>query len=145
MYICFQLPNTAVYSVYSLAKNLTLKSMNVSIANKYRKTVMLYYIMKYKPHVDHVRNVMAHAQKPDLVFQQNGRVHLNRRGVGQFSRLLAVEQCGSADRPWIDHVPTYSARLLATHSISIFPLNFPSRASTCAIRFRTAYTEHIVL
>jgi len=31
--------------------------------------------------VQHVRNVMAHAQKPDLVFQRNGRVHLNRRGV----------------------------------------------------------------
>ena len=27
--------------------------------------------------VEHVRNVMAHAQKPDLVFQRNGRVHLN--------------------------------------------------------------------
>jgi len=24
---------------------------------------------------------MAHAQKPDLVFQRNGRVHLNRREV----------------------------------------------------------------
>ena len=87
--------------------------------------------------VEHVRNVMAHAHKPHLVFQPNGRVHLNRRG-GQFSRLLAVEQCGSADRPWIDHVPTCSARLLATHSIRIFPLNFPSRASPCAITFRTA-------
>jgi len=41
------------------------------------------------------RNVMAHAQKPDLVFQRNGRVHLNRRGC-QFSRLLAVEECRSA-------------------------------------------------
>jgi len=92
--------------------------------------------------VEPVRNVMAHAQKPDLVFQQNGRVHLNRPGGGgQFSRLLAVEQCGSAVRPWIDHVPTYSARLLATHSIRIFPLNFPSRASPCAITFRTAYTH----
>ena len=40
-----------------------------------------------------VRNVMAHAQKPDLVFQRNGRVHLNRRGC-QFSRLLVVEECG---------------------------------------------------
>ena len=62
-------------------------------------------------------------------------------GGGQFSRLLAVEECGSADRPWIDHVPTYSARLLATHSIRIFPLNFPSHASPCAITFRTAYTS----
>ena len=27
--------------------------------------------------VEHACNVMAHAQKPDLVFQRNGRVHLN--------------------------------------------------------------------
>jgi len=38
---------------------------------------------------------MAHAQKPDFVFQRNGRVHLNLRGR-QFSRLLAAEVCGSA-------------------------------------------------
>ena len=38
---------------------------------------------------------MAYAQKPDLVFQRNGRVHLNRRG-GQSSRLLAAEVCASA-------------------------------------------------
>ena len=45
---------------------------------------------------------MLHAQKPDLVFQRNGRVHLYRRGC-QFSRLLAAEVCASAvvmlDRP----------------------------------------------
>ena len=45
---------------------------------------------------------MAHAQKRDLVFQRNGRVHLYRRGC-QFSRLLAAEACASAvvmlDRP----------------------------------------------
>ena len=45
---------------------------------------------------------MAHAQKPDLVFQRNVRVHLYRRGC-QFSRLLAAEVCASAvvmlDRP----------------------------------------------
>jgi hypothetical protein len=45
--------------------------------------------------VDCVWNVMAHAQKPDLVFRRNGRVHLNRRGR-QFSRLLAAEVCASA-------------------------------------------------
>ena len=39
----------------------------------------------------------AHAQKPELVFLRNGRVHLNRWG-GQFSRLLAVEECGSAGK-----------------------------------------------
>jgi len=38
---------------------------------------------------------MAHAQKPDLVFQRNGRVNLKCRGV-QFSRLLAAEVCASA-------------------------------------------------
>ena len=41
-----------------------------------------------------VRNVMAHAQKPEFVFPRNGWVHLNRWGR-QFSRLLAVEECGS--------------------------------------------------
>ena len=42
--------------------------------------------------VDCVRNVMAHAQKPDFVFRRNGRVRLNRRGR-QFSRLRAAEVC----------------------------------------------------
>jgi hypothetical protein len=45
--------------------------------------------------LDCVWNVMAHAQKPDLVFRRNGRVHLNRWGR-QFSRLLAAEVCASA-------------------------------------------------
>ena len=67
---------------------------------------------------------MAHAQKPELVFLRNGRVHLNRQG-GQFSRLLAVEE-------W--------RRLVATHSIRLFPLHFPSRASPCATRFRVRST-----
>jgi hypothetical protein len=40
-------------------------------------------------------NMMAHAQKPEFVFRQNGRVHLNRRGR-QFSRILAAEVCASA-------------------------------------------------
>jgi len=52
--------------------------------------------------VEQKRNVMAHTQKPDLVFQRNGRVHLYRRGC-QFSWLLAAEVCASAvimlDRP----------------------------------------------
>ena len=86
---------------------------------------------------EHVWNVMAHAQKPYLVFQRNGRFHLNRWG-SQFSRLLAVEECGSAGRPWIDHVPSHSARVVATLSNHLFPLNFPSHASPCAITFRTA-------
>ena len=31
--------------------------------------------------LDCVWNVMAHAQKPDFAFRQNGRIHLNRRGA----------------------------------------------------------------
>ena len=84
--------------------------------------------------VQHVWNVMAHPQKPDLVFQRNGRVHLNWEG-SQFSRLLAVEECGTASRPWIDH-----ARVVATLSNRLFPLHFSSHASPCAITFRTAST-----
>jgi hypothetical protein len=80
---------------------------------------------------------MAHAQKPDLVFHRNGRVHLNRRG-SQFSQLLAVKECGSVGRPWIDHVPRHSARVVASLSKHLFPLHFLSQASSCAITFRTA-------
>jgi hypothetical protein len=92
--------------------------------------------------VEFVWNVMAHAQKPDLVFQGNGRVHLNRQGR-QFSRVLAVEECGSAGSDcisWIDRVPRYSGRALPTHSIRLFPLHFPSRASPFAITFQTDST-----
>jgi len=53
---------------------------------------------------------MAHAQKPDFVFQRNGLVHLNRQGVEVlFSRLLPADVCGSAGsdciifRKYVDH------------------------------------------
>ena len=76
-----------------------------------------------------------HAQKPDFVFRRNGRVHLNRRGR-QFRRLLATEVCASAvvmlDTPCSEEV----WRVLATHSIRQFPLQFHSRASPCAITFQ---------
>jgi len=90
--------------------------------------------------VDCVLNVMAHAQKPDFVFRRNGRVHLNRPGGRQFSRLLAAEVCASAvvmlDTPCSEVV----WRVLATHSIRQFPLHFPSRASPCAITLETDST-----
>ena len=90
--------------------------------------------------VQHVWNVMAHAQKPDLVFLKNGRVNLNRRRI-QFRRLLVVEKCRSAGRQCIDHVPRYSARVVATLFNRLFPLHFPYHASPCAITFRTAFTR----
>jgi len=89
--------------------------------------------------LDCLGNVMAHAQKPDFVFRQNGRVHLNWWGH-QFSWLLAAEVCASAvvmlDTPCSREV----WRVLATHSIHQFPLNFASCASPCAITFQLDYT-----
>jgi hypothetical protein len=81
-----------------------------------------------------VWNVMAHAQKPDFVFRQNGRVHLNRRGR-QFSRLLAAEVCASAvvmlDTPSSEVV----WRVLVTHSIASFPFSSPPVRHRVPLRF----------
>ena len=82
---------------------------------------------------------MAHAQKPDFVFRRNGRVHLNRRGrqfnstAGSRVVCISVSNTGYA---------TFrgSVRVLATHSIRQFPLQSPSRASPCAIRFQARST-----
>jgi len=86
-----------------------------------------------------VRNLMAHAQKPDFVFGLNGRVHCNRRveSVQSTAGSRGVRISGSNDG-----YTTYRARVrvLATHSIRQFPLHFPSRASPCATTFRTQYT-----
>jgi len=89
------------------------------------------------PLVDCVWNVMAHAQKPDYVFRRK-RVLSNRRRR-LFSQLLAAEVCASAvvmvvmlDTPCSEVV----WRGLTTHSIRQFPLQFPSRASPCAITFQ---------
>ena len=96
---------------------------------------------------------MAHTQKPDFVFRQNGRVHLNRHGC-QFSRLLAAEVCTSAvvmlDTPCSDVV----WRVLVTDDLcwlpipfASFPIHFPSCASPCAITFQldsTSACPHVV-
>ena len=78
---------------------------------------------------------MARVQKIDFVFRRNGRVHLNRRGR-QFSRLLAAEVCASAVVIMDTSCSEVVWRVLATHSIRQFPLQFPSRASQCAITFQ---------
>ena len=100
------------------------------------------------------RNVMAHAQKPDLVFQRNGRLDLYRRRC-QFSRLLAAEVCASAvvmlDRSRSDTVescwlPTPFAsfpftsppvrRRVPSDSVSILPLLAwigEARAGVCPV------------
>jgi len=90
---------------------------------------------------------MAHAQKPDSVFQRNGRVHLYRR-VCQFSRVLAFLECGSGENDcgntgWT--VPSQTEDCLATHSIRLFPLHFSTRASPCATSFRFHSTSVVIL
>jgi hypothetical protein len=67
---------------------------------------------------------MAHAQKPDFIFQRNGRIHLNRQG-GQFSRLLAAEVCASAVVKLDTPCSKVVWGVLATHSTRQFPLHFP--------------------
>jgi hypothetical protein len=84
-------------------------------------------------------NVMAHAPKPDVVFQQNRRVHLIRRWR-QFNRLLAAELCASAVVMLDTQCSKVVWRVLATHSIRQFPLHFPSSASPCAITFQLTST-----
>jgi hypothetical protein len=78
--------------------------------------------------------MIAHAQKPNFVFQRKGQVHLNRQGR-QFSRLLSAEMCASAvvmlDTPCSE---------IATHSIRQFPLHLLTRASPCAITFQVDST-----
>ena len=90
------------------------------------KTVLLLLTnSETAPEVDSVWNVMAHTQKPDFVFRRNGQVHLNRRGR-QFSRLLAAEVCASAVVMLGTPCSEVVWRVLATHSIRQFPLQFPS-------------------
>jgi len=86
---------------------------------------------------------MAHAQKPDFVFRRNGGVHLNRRWR-QFSRLLAAEVCASAVVMLDTACSEVVWRVLATHNIRQFPLQFPSRASPCANAFKLEYTTHTI-
>ena len=85
---------------------------------------------------------MAHTQKPDFVFRQKGRVHLNRLGGGrQFSQLLAAEVRASAVVMLDISCSEVVWRVLATHLIRQFPLHFPSCASPCAITFQLNSTH----
>jgi hypothetical protein len=97
--------------------------------------VMAHGQKQHNGSVDCVWNVMAHGQKQDFVFWRNKRVHLNRRGR-QFNRLLVAEVCASAVVMLVTPCSEVVWRVLATHYIHQFPLQFPSRASPCAITFQ---------
>jgi hypothetical protein len=89
--------------------------------------------------VDCVRNVTAHAQKPDVVFRRNGRVHLNRRGR-QFSRLLAAEVCASVV-VMLD-TTTFRGSLKSTGYPLHSPVSpsLPLPTSPCAVTFQLEST-----
>jgi len=57
-------------------------------------------------------------------------------GGRQFSRLLAAEVWASAVVMLDTSCSEAVWRTLATHSIRLFPLHFPARASPCAITFQ---------
>ena len=140
-----------------MGKNVSSFQMGYSKPSVYRcltlSTNLLYHDTKIwkgqlqggttRPEaVDCVWNVMARAQKPDLDFRRNGRVHLNRRGR-QFSRLLAAELCASAVVMLDTTCSELGWRVLATHSIRQFPLHFPAPASPCAMTFKLESTSCI--
>jgi len=87
-----------------------------------------------KPHMlEHVWNVMAHAQKPDLVVQRNGRVQLNWRGWGGGSVQSTTGSRGVRISGSNGSNAGYTTR--------IFPLHFPYRVSPCPIRFQLSSTS----
>ena len=87
--------------------------------------------------VQHDWNVMAHVLKSDFVFRRNGPVHLNRAWWGcQLSGLLAAEVCASAVVMLDTACSEVVWRVLATYCIRQFSLQFPYRASPCAITFQ---------
>jgi len=84
-------------------------------------------------YVDCVWNVMAHAQKPHLVFRAKQTSPFKSAGGCQFSQLLAAEVCASAVVMLGTPCSEVVRRVLATHSIRQFLLHFPSHVSLCAI------------
>ena len=56
---------------------------------------LILCVLNIQSFVQHVWNVMAHAKKPDFVFQQNGKFLLNWQSF-QIIRLLAAEVWQSA-------------------------------------------------
>ena len=90
--------------------------------------------------VDCVWNVMAQAQKPDLVFRR--KFHLNRWGH-QLSRLLAAEVCASAVVMLDTTCSEVVWRVLATHSICQFPPHFLLPCITVCHHVSTRFQHNV--
>jgi len=78
------------------------------------------------------------ATRAETRFRLSAKRTSSFKSVGgrQFSRLLAVQVCASAVVMLDTTCSEVVWRVLATHCIRQFPLNFPSRASPCAITFQ---------
>jgi len=91
--------------------------------------------------VKHVRNVMAHAQKPDFVFQRNRWVHINwgEASVQSTIGVMRISGSNGSNAGYImfwDRVQDY---WLPTPHAS-FPFTSPTARHRCAIRFQLGST-----
>jgi len=88
---------------------------------------------------------MAHAQKPDLVFQHNGQVNLNwRRGGGSVqsiagSRVVRISGSNGSNAGYTMFLGRVQDYWLPTPFAY-----FPILASPCAIRFQLSYSNPCV-
>ena len=86
---------------------------------------------------------MTHVQKPDFVFRQNGRVHLNRRGR-HFSRLLAAESVGISGSNAGYTMLRGSVKGTGYPLHSLVSPSLPLPTSPCAITFQLDFLLRIV-
>ena len=122
---------------------ITVKIISLYLAEAGPKSWRIQAVSYSDSRVELMRNLMAHAQKPDFIFRLNGRVHKSAREsvqstAGSRGMRISVSNAGYT-------TSRGRMRVLATHSICQFPLHFPSRASPCATTFRTQYTTTIAL
>ena len=106
--------------IYSVSVVLWQISNHFWLLDSLRRLITVY-VVEWK------RNVMAHAQKPDSVFQRNGRVQSYRRGC-QFSRVLAFLQWGSRENDcsntgWT--VPSQAENCWLPSPFASFPFTSP--------------------
>jgi hypothetical protein len=89
-----------------------------------------------------LRNVMAHAQKPDFVLRRNGWVHLNQRGASvqstTGSRGVRVSGSNAGYTMFRDNVKSTGYPLHSPVSPSL-----PLPASPCAITFQLDSTNSV--
>ena len=87
-----------------------------------------------------IRRVMRRANAKRDGTRAETRIGLSAKRTSPFQSAGGSVQSTTGSRG----VRSVDARRLATHSIRVFPLHFPSRASPCAIRSRVSYTIRTV-